>query len=199
MLVNIGNSDVIYGMAYFLPTIVHKLGYSGQSANLLTIPVYVAASVNVVVMCWLSDWWKRRSTLILGLMGVEILGFVMALVGSIEGGVPGVVYAGCFLATGCCYAAFVLNVVSSLNLLFPSRWYVGCANEMTDVGNRQSRARIQARSRRRYAHRPREFLGPDGVEFLSHARRAAVCVGPCAGDGVLGVGGGGGIGDEVYV
>ena len=110
-LVNIGNSDIIYGMAFFLPTIVKELGYSGQSANLLTIPVYVVASINVVVMCFLSDRKKNRSTFILCLMTVEAMGFVMAVVGSIEGGVPGVVYAGVFLATGCCYAAFVLNVV----------------------------------------------------------------------------------------
>ena len=110
-LVNIGNSDIIYGMAFFLPTIVKELGYSGQSANLLTIPVYVVASINVVVMCFLSDRKKNRSTSILHLMTVEVVGFITALVGSIEGGVPGVVYAGVFLATGCCYAAFVLNVV----------------------------------------------------------------------------------------
>lgn len=112
-LINIGNSDIIYGMSYFLPTIVNELGYSGNAANLLTIPVYVCACIVVVVMCFLSDRFHTRSAFILCLMTGEFIGFIFTLVGSVKGGLPGLVYAGCFIAVSCCYASFVLTVVGA--------------------------------------------------------------------------------------
>ena len=38
IFINWGTACTIYGMSYFLPSIVNRLGYTGQQANLLTIP-----------------------------------------------------------------------------------------------------------------------------------------------------------------
>lgn len=38
VVINWSTACTIYGMSYFLPTIVNQLGYTGQQANLLTVP-----------------------------------------------------------------------------------------------------------------------------------------------------------------
>lgn len=38
VFINWSTACTIYGMSYFLPSIVNQLGYTGQQANLLTIP-----------------------------------------------------------------------------------------------------------------------------------------------------------------
>lgn len=117
IFINWSTAVTIYGMSYFMPSIVNRLGYTGQQANLLTIPVYVCAAIMTVLFCWISDRVKKRSIFILGLLGGQFTGYIFALSGSAAGGPNGLVYAGCFLATSCCYPAYVLTIVSSS--LFP--------------------------------------------------------------------------------
>lgn len=112
VLINWATACTIYGMSYFLPQIVSQLGYTGQQANLLTIPVYVCAAILTVSLCWYSDRVKKRSIFIMCLLGGMFTGFIFAIAGSASGNVPGLVYAGCFIATACCYPAYVLTIVS---------------------------------------------------------------------------------------
>ena len=112
IFINWGTACTIYGMSYFLPSIVNRLGYTGQQANLLTIPVYVCAAILTVLLCWISDRVKKRSIFVLCLLFGQFIGYVFALSGSAAGGVNGLVYTGCFIATACCYPAYVLTIVS---------------------------------------------------------------------------------------
>ena len=113
---NWGTSCTIYGMSFFLPTIVNQLGYTGNAANLLTIPAYVLASILTVILTFLSDRWRCRSPFVLALLSTMFCGYVLALAGSATDGLPGLVYAGVFIATACCYPGYVILVASLLVL-----------------------------------------------------------------------------------
>ncbi|KAI9881863.1 MAG: hypothetical protein M1823_006425, partial [Watsoniomyces obsoletus] len=104
----------LYGISLFLPSIIKELGYVSTTAQLLTIPIYCTAAVLAVVVCWLSDRAAKsgasRWPYVFVPMCVILVGFVMAITGSAKGGVPGVVYAGVFIATCGIYPAFPGNI-----------------------------------------------------------------------------------------
>ncbi|KAF9736459.1 high-affinity nicotinic acid transporter [Paraphaeosphaeria minitans] len=96
----------LYGISLFLPTIIRGLGYSSATAQLLTVPIYITASVLAVVTAWVSDRYGKRSPFILGCLGIMAVGFIMCL----STGTPGVVYAGVFIAAAALYPAFPGNI-----------------------------------------------------------------------------------------
>jgi len=104
----------LYGISLFLPSIISQLGYTASIAQLLTIPVYCMAAIACVTTCWFSDQGVRkgrsRSPFVFFPMCAILIGFIMALAGSAHGGVPGVVYAGVFIATSGIYSAFPQNI-----------------------------------------------------------------------------------------
>ena len=83
----------LYGFSLFLPTIISGLGYSGITANLLSVPPYAAAAIMTVAVGWYADRTKKRglSNIVVSFLGIA--GFAM-LLGSKQ---PGVQYAGTFL------------------------------------------------------------------------------------------------------
>jgi len=104
----------LYGISLFLPTIIKQLGYTSTTAQLLTIPIYCTAAVLAIIVCWLSDTAAKRGAsrwpYVFFPMCAILVGFLMALAGSAHGGVPGVVYAGVFIATCGIYPAFPGNI-----------------------------------------------------------------------------------------
>jgi hypothetical protein len=64
----------LYSFSLFLPTIVAGLGFSGEQAQLHTVPPYVPATVLTVVVAFLSDRYKIRGPLIMLLLPVSIAG-----------------------------------------------------------------------------------------------------------------------------
>lgn len=48
-------------ISVFLSSIIRVLGYSGAKANLMTVPVYVAAYVCLILSAWISDFTQIRS------------------------------------------------------------------------------------------------------------------------------------------
>jgi MFS family permease len=105
----------LYGISLFLPTIINGLGYTATTAQLLTVPIYVTAACISIFTCYLSDRaassGRSRSPYIFFPMLAILVGFIMAIAGSSAGNVPGVVYAGVFIATCGIYPAFPGNVV----------------------------------------------------------------------------------------
>jgi MFS family permease len=105
----------LYGISLFLPTIIDGLGYTAETAQLLTIPIYLTAAALSIFICFLSDRaassGRSRSPYIFFPMCAILVGFIMAIAGSAAGNVPGVVYAGVFIATCGIYPAFPGNVV----------------------------------------------------------------------------------------
>ncbi|KAE9368163.1 high-affinity nicotinic acid transporter [Stipitochalara longipes BDJ] len=109
-----GISCPLYGISLFLPTIIKQLGYTANIAQLLTIPIYCTAAVLAIILCWQSDKAAKRGAsrwpFVFFPMCAILVGFIMALAGSAHGGVPGVVYAGVFIATCGIYPAFPNNI-----------------------------------------------------------------------------------------
>lgn len=87
----------LYGISFFLPSIIKDLGYTSSTAQLLTVPIYITAAVVAVGGAWLSDRYKKRSPFILFFMSLIAIGFIIVLASS-DRGVPGVVYFGVFVA-----------------------------------------------------------------------------------------------------
>src|ERR1700694_637302 len=57
----------LYAISLFLPSIVAGLGYSGPTAQLLTVPVYVCACGVCILMAFFSDRSQRRGPFVGGL------------------------------------------------------------------------------------------------------------------------------------
>ncbi|KAJ3577113.1 hypothetical protein NPX13_g3452 [Xylaria arbuscula] len=93
----------LYGVSLFLPSIIKNLGYVSSTAQLLTVPIYVTASILAVVVAYISDRMGKRSPFVVGCLCV-------ILVGCISTGTPGVVYAGVFIAAAGIYPAFAGNI-----------------------------------------------------------------------------------------
>jgi hypothetical protein len=104
----------LYGISLFLPTIINDLGYVATTAQLLTVPIYITAAALSVTLCFFSDRaaskGRSRSPYVFWPMVAILVGFIMAIAGSAKGGVPGVVYAGVFIATCGIYPAFPGNI-----------------------------------------------------------------------------------------
>ncbi|KAL5520899.1 hypothetical protein ACEPAF_2902 [Sanghuangporus sanghuang] len=63
----IGFGGPMYAFSLFLPSIIGQLGYTATRANLLTVPVYIAASVISVAIGYTADRLKRRAYFTIGL------------------------------------------------------------------------------------------------------------------------------------
>ena len=111
----------LYGISLFLPTIIKELGYTSSTAQLLTVPIYITAAVLAVVVGFLSDRATKRGAsrwpYIFVPMCAILVGFVVAISGSAAGDIPGVVYAGVFIAVCGIYPAFPGNVTWIANNL----------------------------------------------------------------------------------
>lgn len=99
----------LYGTSLFLPSIIRELGYTSSTAQLLTVPIYITAAVLAVAVAWFSDRSGQRSPYIFTCMCAIGIGFVICIAASAHGGVPGVVYAGIFIAVCGIYPAFPGN------------------------------------------------------------------------------------------
>lgn len=96
----------LYGISLFLPTIIKALGYTSSTAQLLTVPIYITASVLAIGTAYVSDRYGKRSPFILGGLCIMAVGFIMC----ISTTTPGVVYAGVFIAACALYPAFPGNI-----------------------------------------------------------------------------------------
>ncbi|KAK2882462.1 hypothetical protein FQN49_000323 [Arthroderma sp. PD_2] len=105
LFVCVGIICPLYGTSLFLPSIIKDLGYTTSTAQLLTVPIYVTAATLAVIVAWYSDKCGKRSPFVLGCMSFIGIGFIICI--SAAGrGLPGVVYAGVFIAICGIYPAF---------------------------------------------------------------------------------------------
>lgn len=84
-----------FGLSTFLPLIIKAFGYGTVKTQLLTIPVFLSASVVFVLVSWMSDHFKSRVSFMLPSVLVTAIGYAIQL------GVPisnrGVLYFSTFL------------------------------------------------------------------------------------------------------
>ncbi len=98
-------TNLTLGVSLFLPSVIKGLGYTSSIAQLLTIPIYVTASICSLIQAYFSDKAGIRSIFIGTNLFFVMIGFAMAIAGT-DRDVPGVIYAGCFIATIPLYMAF---------------------------------------------------------------------------------------------
>ncbi|KIK90892.1 hypothetical protein PAXRUDRAFT_831284, partial [Paxillus rubicundulus Ve08.2h10] len=67
----------LYGITYFLPTIINNFGYSTSFSQLLTIPPYAIATVTILVFAHFSDKIKLRSPFIFAGQLIALLGYII--------------------------------------------------------------------------------------------------------------------------
>ncbi|KAL4897448.1 major facilitator superfamily domain-containing protein [Aspergillus ambiguus] len=124
----------LYGVSFFLPSIIKNLGYTSSTAQLLTVPIYITAALVAVGGAWVSDRRRQRSPFIIFFMSLIAIGFIIVIASSGRG-VPGVVYFGVFLAVVGIYPAFPGNVTwLSVNLAGDYKRAAGMAIHI-GVGN----------------------------------------------------------------
>ena len=63
-----------YATTFFMPTILKEFGWTAESAQVHTIPVYVVAAVGMLLAAWASDRLRHR-------YGFVMLGVVLSTIG----------------------------------------------------------------------------------------------------------------------
>ncbi|KAL3427527.1 high-affinity nicotinic acid transporter [Phlyctema vagabunda] len=131
MLICMAGFCPIYSISLFLPTIIRNMGYSANSAQLMSVPPYVAACFFTIIASYAADKAKQRGVFMLGFQATAVLGFSM-LVGT---GKPHVQYAGTFFAAIGIYPQIPLgmawngnNIGGSLKRGVGIAMQVGCGN-----------------------------------------------------------------------
>ncbi len=90
----IGLFTPLYSFAFFLPTIVKDLGYTNETAQLMSVPPYVVACFFTIIGSYFADKAGQRGIFMLGFELVAIIGFLML----VSAGKPHIQYAGTFFA-----------------------------------------------------------------------------------------------------
>lgn len=67
----------LYGISLFLPTIIKSLNYKSSTAQLMTVPIYITASILAVIGAYFSDKVGKRSPFVISLLFVMVVGFSM--------------------------------------------------------------------------------------------------------------------------
>lgn len=129
-----GCSIGTYGFTATVPTVVKDLGYSNANAQLMTIPIYVAATFATVGVAWWSDRIQQRTPFLMGGFAVACVGFIGELAIP-HPRLPGVTYFFLFLVAIGLYCPFTCVVTLVGNNLAPSsKRAVGMAL-LISVGN----------------------------------------------------------------
>jgi MFS family permease len=77
MFITIGIYTPLYSFSLFLPTIVRTLGYTNETAQLMTVPPYVVACIFCISGGWLADRYQTRGLFMIGFNLLAIMGFIM--------------------------------------------------------------------------------------------------------------------------
>lgn len=129
-----GNTCGVYGFTATVPTVINGLGYSAANAQLLTIPIYVFASIITLIFAWLSDYYRTRSPFIIAGYCIASVGFIAQLAIP-HPKYPGLTYGFLFPVAGGLYCPFICLVSWIANSLAPSsKRAVGMAL-LISVGN----------------------------------------------------------------
>jgi MFS family permease len=134
MVIYQGVSVGVYGFTSIVPTVVEAMGYRSAEAQLMTIPIYVAAVIAVLVIAYWSDHARTRTPFIIGAYSIAIVGFIAQLALP-QTRLFGVTYFFLFLIAIGLYGPFVSIMCLCVNNLAPSsKRAVGVALLVT-VGN----------------------------------------------------------------
>ncbi|KAF2174077.1 hypothetical protein M409DRAFT_16350 [Zasmidium cellare ATCC 36951] len=97
-----------FGFSTFLPTIIRGFGFSSVRTQLLTVPVYIWASIFYLVVAYVSDKVRRRAFFMSPLAIVTAIGYCMML--GIDMDKTAVLYFATFVTATGIYCCVGLNV-----------------------------------------------------------------------------------------
>lgn len=102
-----------YATNFFIPTILVEFGWTANSAQLHTIPVYIVGCVLTLSCAWASDRLQHRYAFTIGGLIIAVVGYIIMLCqGPAKGGIPtGVKYMCIFFITSGNYIAQPLFIV----------------------------------------------------------------------------------------
>lgn len=121
----------IYALALFAPTIVKGMGYTANSAQLMSVPPYVCACVVTVGLSFAADRVRQRGVFLLGAQVVAVVGFAMLLVGGGNNNNAKVQYAGLVVAAVGVYPQIPLSMAwNSGNISGSGKRAVGIAMQV---------------------------------------------------------------------
>lgn len=103
MFIGLGIFTPFYSISLFLPDIIKNLGYTNDTAQLMTAPPYVVACFCTIAVSYVADSTKARGAFILGFAFLAMVGFALL----ISNEIPHVQYAGTFVA-----AAGTISLIS---------------------------------------------------------------------------------------
>ncbi|KEF52881.1 uncharacterized protein A1O9_11299 [Exophiala aquamarina CBS 119918] len=93
-LIYMGAGGGLYGFSIFLPTILAELGYKATTAQLMSVPPYIAAALLTIAVGFLADRIRQRGLCAIAVSSLSVIGFGI-LVSDLPAGAK---YAGTFLA-----------------------------------------------------------------------------------------------------
>ncbi|CZT49129.1 related to allantoate permease [Rhynchosporium secalis] len=99
MFITMGLFTPLYSVALFLPTIINNLGYSNNTAQLMTVPPYAVACLVTIAGNYAADKAGQRGIFLLGFQAMAIVGLLLL----VSNGVSHVQYAGTFFAASGIY------------------------------------------------------------------------------------------------
>ncbi|KAF5349217.1 hypothetical protein D9756_009501 [Leucocoprinus leucothites] len=73
------DGTVLFGLAYFAPSIVQGLGYTASRAQLMTVPPFAVAFVTATISAWISDRYRCRGLILILSSLMCVIGFAMFL------------------------------------------------------------------------------------------------------------------------
>lgn len=103
----------LYTLSMFLPSIINNFGYSTTVSQLLTVPVYAAATITTLAAALLAERTRNRCLYIIAGSVVALIGYILLLTTH----TPGAKYVGvCFAAAGIYPALGTLLSWPSINV-----------------------------------------------------------------------------------
>ena len=124
---------LLFGLAYFAPTIIRSMGYSAVRTQLMSVPPYVAAFVISIAVAIASDRWHQRGYGLFISTAVAMAGYIVFLTSTHT---P-VLYGSIFLQTVGTFTAAAAGTTWNVNNAQP--YYkrsaaVGLVSSMTNFG-----------------------------------------------------------------
>jgi sugar phosphate permease len=92
MFITIGIYTPLYSISIFLPSIVKGMGYTNETAQLMTVPPYVAGCICCISCGYFADKMGKRGIFMIGNCLLAMLGFAILTGVRVEG----VKYMACF-------------------------------------------------------------------------------------------------------
>ncbi|KAF2122531.1 major facilitator superfamily domain-containing protein [Lophiotrema nucula] len=68
-----------YAGSFFVPTIIRELGYTAESAQVRSIPIFVVATVTAIIAAWVTDRLRHRYFFCIFGLVVASVGYIMLL------------------------------------------------------------------------------------------------------------------------